>query len=225
MIGPRGCRALRQSDRCLQRGLRRPITGSIVRRLRDYQSVTVQLGDEVVAARVAAVQGDEARLTLSEPLPPPVARLPARGQLAFSAGSHLVMLSGDVHPGRDPLTIHFLVADGVRQADKRRAARLEVALPARIRPVAGGPERATVTRDVSAGGVLLASGGLAGAVRVEIDLPGDGGTVSASGTVVRSTPLESAVAFVAMDAGDRMTMDAFVTSVRDAVARRFAAAS
>ena len=153
--------------------------------------------------RVASVHGDEALLALTEPLPPDAGFLPAPAQLSFDHDGHLIMLTGMLYL-EDGNALRFVVADGVRQSDKRQHVRLAVRLPALATPLdaAGrttpGPPLTCRTVDVSAGGTLLDCGGLSGAVRVAIELPGTAGTVQAQGQVARGT---SAVTAVLLHAG------------------------
>jgi PilZ domain-containing protein len=80
------------------------------------------------------------------------------------------------------------------------------------------------TVDISAGGVLLDRKDLSGAVRVELDLPGGHGTVTASGRIVRNVSDGSGVSFDAIDAETQQTLDGFVLGVRHQLAQRFAQA-
>jgi hypothetical protein len=200
-----------------------------MRRLRDFQRVDIYVGHAAtVEARVAAVSGDEARLALRDPLPPEVASLPTQTQIAFDHAGHLIMLSGMLHAMDDDLTVRFVVGDGVRDADKRRHARLSVALPAVVTPLdsAGrdaGPPVRTATRDISAGGALLGCGGMPARVRVAIELPGELGAIEARANVVRSTDEVTACAFIALDAVVQTAIERFVEQVRIELARRFAA--
>ena len=200
-----------------------------MRRLRDYQQVSVYVAETCVTPRVASVHGDEALLALTDPLPPEAGFLPAPAQLSFDHDGHLIMLTGMLYL-EDGNALRFVVADGVRQSDKRRHVRLAVRLDAVATPLdaAGADAGSTVqcqTVDVSAGGTLLGCGGLTGAVRVAIELPGTAGVVEARGTVARSTATESGVRFTQVQPQDQELLERFVMTVRRELARRFAAAA
>jgi hypothetical protein len=189
----------------------------------------VYVGEACVTPRVASVHGDEALLALTEPLPPGAGFLPAPSQLSFDHDGHLIMLTGMVYL-EDGNALRFVVADGVRQSDKRSHVRLAVRLDAVATPLGadGSDAGATVscrTIDVSAGGTLLACGGLAGAIRVGIELPGTAGTVQALGDVARGTPEVTAVRFTEVLPDDQALLDRFVMTVRRELARRFAASA
>lgn len=198
-----------------------------MRRLRDFQQVDLQAGEVGFRARVVAVTGDEARLQLLADLPEGVPHPPFEAQMSFDHLGRLTMLSGVVSIVDDRL-VRFVVADGVRASDKRRHARLNVALPTIVQPLdedghAFGPPRECVTKDISAGGALLAIGHMPARVRATIELPGTLGTVEAVCGVVRSTDHVTACCFIALDAHVQGKVERFVETVRAELARRFAA--
>jgi hypothetical protein len=200
-----------------------------MRRLRDYQQVSVYVGEACVTPRVASVHGDEALLALTEPLPPDAGFLPAPSQLSFDHDGHLIMLTGMLYL-EDGNALRFVVADGVRQSDKRQHVRLAVRLPALATPLDGeghdaGATVTCQTVDVSAGGTLLGCGGLSGAVRVAIELPGTAGTVQAVGEIARGTPTVTAVCFTQVQPADQVLLERFVMTIRRELARRSAAAA
>lgn len=201
-----------------------------MRRLRDYQPVSLYVGDACVTARVAAVHGDEATLALAEIVPPEAGFLPAPTQLAFNHEGHVIMLTGMLYPAPGDDAVRFVVADGVRATDKRRHVRLAVRLSAAATPLAddgsdAGPTVHAETLDVSAGGVRLACGGLSGRVRVAVELPGTAGTVEGVGVVARSGTAHTAVSFVLLAADHQAVLERFVRVVRAELARRFAEAA
>jgi hypothetical protein len=196
-----------------------------VRRLRDYQAVSLYVGDACVAARVASVHGDEACLAAGAPLPPEAGFLPASAQLAFTHDGRLVVLAGELCG--DGEALRFVVGDGVRATDLRRHTRLSVGFAAVATPLTadGSPAGAgipTTTLDLSAGGALLACGGLDGRLRVAIDLPGEGGRIEGVAIVTRAAEDWTAIEFAALPADQRSMLDRLVTSVRTELARRFA---
>jgi hypothetical protein len=72
--------------------------------------------------------------------------------------------------------------------------------------------------------VLLDRKGLSGAVRVELDLPGGHGSITASGRIVRNVSDGSGVSFDDIDTETQQTLDGFVLGVRHQLAQRFAQA-
>jgi hypothetical protein len=104
-----------------------------------------------------------------------------------------------------------------------------VSLPVAVTPLTddgreAGPTEELRTVDISAGGVLLDRQGMAGAVRVEIDLPGGYGAMAATGRVVRNVADGSGVSFEGLDAETLDLVDRFVLAVRHQLAHRFAQA-
>ena len=110
--------------------------------------------------------------------------------MGFEHERQIVMLSGTLLGG-DDVSARFRIDDAVAPRELRRFVRLNCTLPILVTPLTddgseAGPPETMQTVDISAGGVLLDRKDLSGAVRVELDLPGGHGTVTASGRIVRN---------------------------------------
>jgi hypothetical protein len=179
-------------------------------------------------ARVVHVRGAETTLSVSRGLPAAARPLPAEAEMSFEHARQIVMLSGTLLGG-DDISARFRIDDGIAPRELRRFARLAVSLPVAVTPLSddrreAGPTEEMRTVDVGAGGVLLDRRGMAGAVRVELELPGSYGAVSASGRVVRNVADGSGVNFDDIDDESQKMLDAFVLGVRHQLAQRFAQA-
>ena len=180
------------------------------------------------SARVVHVRGTETTLAVPRGLPAAARPLPAEAEMSFEHDRQIVMLSGTLM-GADDVSARFRIDDGIAPRELRRFVRLAVSLPIAVTPLTDdGDEAGEVetmqTVDISAGGVLLDRRGMSGAVRVELDLPGGHGNVTASGGVVRNVADGSGVNFDSIDAETQKTLDGFVLGVRHQLAQRFAQA-
>ena len=134
-----------------------------MRRLRDGQAVSLEVEslDTNLECLVVAVEGDQAILhpvyraySMRVPTTSTVA------MLSFEHSSRLVMLRGCAR--REEATLMFAVTDRVMVPQRRRYARVEVALPVLLTPLdaSGDPAGEPVesqTRDLSADGLLVAA--------------------------------------------------------------------
>jgi PilZ domain-containing protein len=194
----------------------------------DFQAVSLHVRHAHFEARVVHVHGPETTLALPRGVPGAARPLPADAELTFEQEGRLIMLSGTLLTG-DEVSARFRVGDGITARDLRRFVRLAVPLPVVLTPLGAdgleaGPPEAARTRDISAGGVLVDRPGLEGAMRVELELPGGGGAVSADGLVIRTGQAGSAIRFESIDPEQQRMLDHFVVGVRHQLARRFAAA-
>ena len=71
-------------------------------------------------------------------------------------------LRARVRPGSEPGEIVITVTDSFRLGQRRRYSRAPLSLPAEVSALPAGETWATVTRDISAGGVRMARTGAAG---------------------------------------------------------------
>jgi hypothetical protein len=199
-----------------------------MRRLRDFQPVNVHGTRETVSARVVSLHGDQVVL---DPAQSPEAFEAAEpALLAFEHAGRMITLSGTASTDPRSGLLRFLCTDGVRLPDQRRHERLAIPLPATVasfEPATnrGGRPVSTQVVDISAGGVLLALDGLDGILRVTIDIPGAPVPVVAVAHVIRSGVPGTALMFRTIAEEDRALIQAFVGSVKQALARRFAAAA
>jgi PilZ domain len=203
-------------------------SGLVAPRPSDFQSVNLHVRHARFTARVVQVRGAETTLAVSRGLPGAARPLPAEAEMSFEHDSQIVMLSGTLL-GADDVSARFRIDDGIAPRELRRFARLAVSLPVAVTPLSddgreAGPTEELRTVDISAGGVLLDRQGMAGAVRVEIDLPGGYGAMTAIGRVVRNVADGSGVSFEGLDAETLDLVDRFVLAVRHQLAHRFAQA-
>ncbi len=209
-----------------------------MRRLRDFQAVRVHGAEHTVHARVVSVHGDQVILDAGAPRVDHDGT-PERVLLAFDHAGRMITLSGTLFEGDRPGLLRFLCTDGVRLADKRQYERLAITLPVvvttldgtAVRPATGStsaPAPASLrTRavDISAGGLLLAQDGLAGVLRVMVTLPGVASPIVAVAEVIRTNVPGTAVMFRSIEPADQAVIEAFVGSVKHALASRFVAAA
>jgi len=175
---------------------------------------------------VVHAHGVEITLAMPRGVPAAARPLPAEAEVSFEHERQIVMLSGTLLSG-DDVSARFRIDDGIAPRELRRFVRLAVSLPVGVTPLnadgsAAGETETMHTVDISAGGVLLDRLGLQGAVRVDLDLPGGHGNVTATGRVVRNVADGSGVNFDAIDADTQRMLDGFVLGVRHQLAQRFA---
>jgi PilZ domain len=180
------------------------------------------------SARVVHVQGTETTLAVPRGVPAAARPLPAEAEMSFEHDRQIVMLSGTLLGG-DDVSARFRIDDAIAPRELRRFVRLNCTLPILVTPLTedgaeAGPQETMQTVDISAGGVLLDRKDLSGVVRVELDLPGGHGTVTANGRIVRNVTDGSGVSFDSIDAETQQTLDGFVLGVRHQLAQRFAQA-
>src|SRR5881275_496553 len=139
-----------------------------MKRLVVDQDVSLSVGDATVDCRVSAVTGGEAAL---EPLEAgECGLLPAASagaSLVFSHEGRLVMLRGAMYRATGEHDLRFAEksvasAKAVSAEQRRKAARLDITLPATLRQLDAdrtpGEERQLITRDLSIGGFAVGTG-------------------------------------------------------------------
>jgi hypothetical protein len=194
----------------------------------DFQSVNLHVRNARFSARVVHVQGTETTLAVPRGMPAAARPLPADAEMSFEHDRQIVMLSGTLLGG-DDVSARFRIDEAIAPRELRRFVRLNCSLPILVTALnddgsEAGAAETMQTVDISAGGVLLDRKDLSGAVRVEIDLPGGHGSVTADGRIVRNVADGSGVSFDAIDADTQQTLDGFVLGVRHQLAQRFAQA-
>lgn len=142
-----------------------------MRRLRDGQGVSLEVEslDTNLECLVVGVEGDEAILhPLYRAYSMSVPTSGTNSMLTFEHEGRLIMLRGRVRRADD--TLEFKVTDRVSVPQRRRYARVDIALPIVLTPLNAegkpyGQPVETRTRDVSADGVLVEA-------KISPDLPG-----------------------------------------------------
>jgi hypothetical protein len=198
-----------------------------VRRLREHQLVTLELDrpSASIECLVLGIDGGEAAL---EPVDQQqLTLLSATGHnalLTFEYRSQLITLRGTARRDDIENDARFTVTDRVTVPQRRRYARVDVALPLRVTPLGadGAPDGEaidTVTRDLSADG-LLAEQLLPPAQalwRVELEVPDNGPTVVCEAKIIRHVGGGTGMRYTAISAADRQRLRQFVAARKRAI--------
>jgi hypothetical protein len=192
-----------------------------VRRLRDYNDVTLILEGRRAPAVVVATAGDRVWLEPHRDSQRVESTLPASARISFAYERQFVMLSGRAlrHPTG---CIEFRGEDQGRVENVRKTARLAVELPVTI-TVTGAQPVQTKTVDLGRGGLLAAAPYVAPAgaeATLDIEMPDDVPDVSARGRVVRTAPQGTAFEFLELDAAEADRLETIVIAVRRRIAQR-----
>jgi c-di-GMP-binding flagellar brake protein YcgR len=198
-----------------------------VRRLREHQLVTLEIDRPNVSIEclVLAIDGGEATL---EPVEAGeharIATVGSSALLTFEYRSQLVTLRGEARRDEVDRDLRFRVTDKVTVPQRRRHARVEVALPLRLTPLTADGARAgdsiqTRTRDVSADGLLAEELLPAAAARwlVELDVPDRGPSVVCEARVVRHVGGGTGMRYSAIPGEDRQRLRQFVAAYKRSV--------
>jgi PilZ domain-containing protein len=198
-----------------------------MRRLREHQLVTIEVGrpNASIDCLVIAIERDEA--TLEPVTADEVNLLSGEGRdalLTFQYRSQLITLRGSARQESSGKGLLFAVTDRVTVPQRRRYARVAVALPLTVTalPAAAGADPIeTRTRDVSADG-LLAEEQLPEGDRwqVVVQVPDDGPPISAEALFVRHVGGGTALRFAAISAEDRERLKEFVAARKRAILRQ-----
>lgn len=197
-----------------------------MRRLREHQLVTMEIErpSASVECLVLAVEGNEATL---EPVDPTqLLLLPPEGKdalLTFEFRSQLIALRGQGRRDDIEKDLRFTVTDRVTVPQRRRYARLDVALPLTLVALSAdgssGERIETRTRDLSADGLLadelLPSAG--GRWRIRLEVPDNGGPVECEAQVVREVGGGTAMRYATIAAEDRERLKQFVAAKKRAL--------
>jgi hypothetical protein len=200
----------------------------VVRRLRDFQIVGLDLSGAVSTCRVVAVDGEQAVLEPRAAGDVAARTLPSAATLSFDTPRHPVLLAGAADAGPVAGTLRFWITDAVGVAPVRLRPRLKAELAVRVTPtdedgrrIAFGQDYATT--DVSAGGLAITGlVALPGApLRVELVVPGMVRIVSSRARVVRRVAGgATAVAFEGLEPELAARLDELIFTVRRRVARQ-----
>ena len=198
-----------------------------MRRLREHQLVTLEVDRPNISIEclVLAVDGGEATL---EPVEVGGdSRVPTVGTnalLTFEYRSQLVTLRGQARRDEGDRDLRFGVTDRVTVPQRRRYARVEVALSLRLTPLTAEGTRAgdsieTRTRDVSADGLLAEELLPQTADRwlVELDVPDRGPNIVCEAHIVRHVGGGTGMRFTTMAGEDRQRLKQFVAAYKRAL--------
>jgi hypothetical protein len=188
-----------------------------MRRLNEWQEVSLLVGATQLRCRVVAVNSDEA--ALQPVVAPRVSRqeLEGRASLIFGHKGMLVALKGRAKWGEQDDDLRFRVGDGVQLPQQRGASRLRIPLEVAV-TVDGAAAPATARSiDLSATGLSLEGAGFGvpgDTLDLEIELPDREAPLRCRGKVVRATIQLTAVAFVDLDPASRNRISRFVFAVQ-----------
>jgi PilZ domain-containing protein len=135
--------------------------------LTEGQVVQLDLGGKTTAlpCRVLGFGGSTVMLAPVVPATAPTADAIESGREAYVVlddDNQVHALRARVRPGSEPGEIVITVTDSFRLGQRRRYSRAPLSLPAEVSALPAGETWATVTRDISAGGVRMARTGAAG---------------------------------------------------------------
>jgi hypothetical protein len=195
-----------------------------MRRLREHQLVTLEIvrPSASIDCHVVAVEGNEA--ALAPVSPDDLARVPEDGKdalLTFEYRSQLITLRGAGWRNAFGRELRFRVTDQVTVPQRRRYARVPVALPVTLTPP-GAAALETQTRDISADGLLVEELLPISEARLPLvlGLPDNGPPISCEVSIVRHVGGGTALRFAAIGAEDRERLKQFVAARKRAILER-----
>lgn len=197
-----------------------------MRRLREHQLVTIEVDrpSASIECLVLAIDGSEATLE-----PVDAGQLKAlstaggEALLTFEYRSQLITLRGSARRDDDQDGLRFLLTDRVTVPQRRRYARVEVALPLRAVPLgaegAAGEAIETRTRDVSADGLLIEELLPMAQERwlLAIQVPDDGPAIVCEAKIVRHVGGGTGMRYTTMSAEDRERLRQYVAARKRAI--------
>jgi hypothetical protein len=194
-----------------------------MRRLREHQFVTLEVErpSGSIECLVLSIDGGEA--TLQPVDESQLALLPTTGKdvmLTFEHRSQLVMLRGSGRRDDGAQDLRFAVTDRVTVPQRRKFARVDVALPLTLTPLedgggapAGDPIQ-TRTRDLSADGILAEELLPASQPewRIRLEVPDDGPPIVCQGRIVRNVGGGTAMRYTSIATEERERLKQFVAA-------------
>jgi PilZ domain len=188
-----------------------------LRRLKQQQRVEIHIDsdDQVVACRVAAVQGSVATLTRITELGAEELEKFTPGVLAYMLFEHrgaMTALKGiATASAAEESELAFVVIDGVQLPERRADERVSLSAVARLSdPRAGGAGAIeTPTANVSAGGILIGRPAALGdgpSFRLELVVEHDPEPIRCGATIVRATSSHVALKFIEIQDADRIRL-------------------
>jgi hypothetical protein len=198
-----------------------------VRRLREHQLVTLQMDRPPTSIECLVLAIDGAEATLQPVYPSDIARIPTIGAetlLTFEYRSQLVTLRGSTRREDSTQDFRFGVTDRVTVPQRRRYARVDVALPIKLRPLnadgsAAGDAIDTRTRDMSADGLLVEEllPMEQARWRLQVELPDDGPALVCEASIVRHVGGGTGMRYADLTAEDRQRLRNFVAARKRAI--------
>lgn len=198
-----------------------------MRRLREHQLVTLELErpNASIECLVLGIDGGEATLEPVDEGQLLLLSTPGRNALlTFEHRSQLITLRGTARRDDVEGDARFTVTDRVTVPQRRRYARVQVALPLKVTPLGdddapAGEAIETLTRDLSADG-LLAEQLLPPAQarwRIELGLPDNGNIVVCEARIIRHVGGGTGLRYTAISAEDRQRLRQYVAARKRAI--------
>ena len=175
--------------------------------LTEGQVVQLDLGGKTTAlpCRVLGFGGSTVMLAPVVPATAPTAEAIEAGRDAYVVlddDNQVHALRALVRPGSEAGEIVVTVTDSFRLGQRRRYSRAPLSLPAEVSALPAGETWATVTRDISAGGVRMARTGAAGeqadALKVVLSSPQAALRIETTAEVVRRSQRDLSLRFSAI---------------------------
>ena len=198
-----------------------------MRRLREHQLVTMEVNrpSASIECLVLGIDGNEATL---EPIDSDdAARLPTLGSdalLTFEYRSQLITLRGSARRDDIAEDLRFTVTDRVTVPQRRRHARVEVALPLKVSPLGadGLPAGDTIdtrTRDLSADGLLVEEllPPAQERWRLELEVPDNDVAITCEARIVRHVGGGTGMRYTVLSAEDRQRLRQYVAARKRAI--------
>ncbi len=202
-----------------------------MKRLQHNQVVTLSVGDDTLACRVVGFVAGEVALVPVEPTPRSLPLGSVSASLVFEFRGGLVQLLGSLY--REESRLRFTVSDRARAGEqRRRAARLDLALPVTLTPLTddarpSDAERRLLTFDVSLGGIglRLDDGMYPSGTRLRFKLEPPGGEpVVGTAQVVHVAGEHCGLRFEEVAAADRVRLAGYLVWAKREHTRRAAPA-
>ena len=187
------------------------MTTSTANILSEGQIVQLDLGGKTTAlpCRVLGFGGSTVMLAPVVPATAPTADAIEAGREAYVVlddDYQVHALRARVRPGSEPGEIVVTVTDAFRLGQRRRYSRAPLSLPAEVSALPAGETWATVTRDISAGGVRMARTGAAGeqadTLKVVLSSPPAALRIETTAEVVRRSQRDLSLRFSEIADGD-----------------------
>lgn len=198
-----------------------------MRRLREHQLVTIELDrpSTSIECLVLAIDGSEATLEpVNESQFKALSTVGSEALLTFEHRSRLITLRGSARRDDSDGDLRFMLTDRVTVQQRRRYARVEVALPLRAVPLgaegaAAGEAIETRTRDVSADGLLIEELLPMAQERwlLAIQVPDDGPAIVCEAKIVRHVGGGTGMRYTTMSAEDRERLRQYVAARKRAI--------
>jgi hypothetical protein len=178
--------------------------------LSEGQPAQLDLGEDAVPCLVVGFTGADVVLAPQAPIPPDALGSQLTTYLLIEAGGSLQALKADVRKGYSESELVATLLDPFRLGQRRNFSRAPLVLPAHLRPAGDAePPATTFTRDISAGGLRVATQSSyreADLHEVVIGLVQANREIRALAETVRVTGADVSLSFTNIEAEDRLLL-------------------